>query len=364
MRRFHYYLYENFDADREKDNPVNPRKYFCEQTDEVLDLIYRHQVDSALCMENDYIARLAEVGLLRNEAEIPVFDCPIFFCEDAAVLQREVASKAVEVVDLIEKSMQEIRSACAAIRNGFSVEENLYHIFCGMIMDGSLFDYLNGRGALATSRQHSSGLDYIPVIYEACPELRLFSDQLLCSYNRCVNEQCSLQSFGDANGKRFDFYRFFREQERGNFSGKFLNVSAVCPAEISKEEVLSETVALLKTGNCDKTVTELLTQFGYVQDGVVCVPVYLPAHQQQLQQLEKIVEECIGTAVYDAVQHVSSAIDITAVRNGVNRLEIANEIYHIVFGMINEEMVRRGFVTTPPNVDEEGRYLKCIELYE
>jgi len=35
-----------------------------------------------------------------------------------------------------------------------------------------------------------------------------------------------------------------------------------------------------------------------------------------------------------------------------------------VFGMINEEMVRRGFVTTPPNVDEEGRYLKCIELYE
>lgn len=83
----------------------------------------------------------------------------------------------------------------------------MYHILCGMIFDGSFFDYLNQNKALATSRRHCSGLDYLAVIYEDCAELRSLSNGLLRSYNRLANNICSLQSFGDAQGSRFDFYR-------------------------------------------------------------------------------------------------------------------------------------------------------------
>jgi len=38
-------------------------------------------------------------------------------------------------------------------------------------------------------------------------------------------------------------------------------------------------------------------------------------------------------------------------------------VYHILFGMLNEELVTRGIVQNPNHIDGEGRYLKSIELY-
>lgn len=43
--------------------------------------------------------------------------------------------------------------------------------------------------------------------------------------------------------------------------------------------------------------------------------------------------------------------------------EVANEVYHMIFGMLNEELVSRGFVQMPDFHVGEGRYLKSIELY-
>ena len=41
--------------------------------------------------------------------------------------------------------------------------------------------------------------------------------------------------------------------------------------------------------------------------------------------------------------------------------ETANELYHILFGGINEELVRRGLTAAPPDRPGEGRYLQCIK---
>lgn len=80
-------------------------------------------------------------------------------------------------------------------------------------------------------------------------------------------------------------------------------------------------------------------------------------------EIEHFVEECIGSAMADTLMDLANDIDITAVRHGVNRLEIANELYHIVFGSVNEELVARKIVSVPQNLPKEGRYFKCIELY-
>lgn len=371
MREFEYYLFENFDADEESNNPNNPRNFLGTRTDAILTEVA--QLPANTCSYNEccekygthVVRKLIDGGVLCHSGTALVFDCPIFLREDAAVLHRSIASKAPSLVDLLQNSMTEVRDYCGKIGNGFSVELNLYHIFCGMVFDGYFFEYLSNTGALATSRQHPSGLDYLTVIYEKCEELQTLSDGLLCSYNRFVNAKCSLQSFGDAQGNRFDFYRFFRLMEQGTLPDKFKDAEALVVGfgGANKDSLLDEVVSLLQTGRCDPAVMDLLELFGYAQNGAICVPVYIPEHQKYIAEIESIVEKCLGNAISDTLIELAGSIDIAAVKYGVNRTEIANEIYHIVFGSINEELVSRGIVSEPKCIPGEGRYLKCIEIY-
>lgn len=375
MRSFEYFLFENFDADQEANNPNNPRNFLGSKTDALL-------TEMAQCPANTFsyrecrethdvhlLRRLMEGGVLRLSGPALVFDCPIFLREDADVLRREIASKASALADLLDSSMTEILDRCGRIKNGFPAELNLYHILCGMILDGFFFDYLSDMGAVATSRQHPSDLDYLPVIYEKCEELQSFSDGLLCSYNRFVNAKCALQSFGDAQGNRLDFYRFFRLTEQGTLPDRFKDAKAridhfggANKAHL-KEHLLEEVVSLVQTGRCEAAAMDLLELLGYAKEGALCVPVYTPEHKEYMAEIETIVEKCLGHAISDILLELAGSMDITAVRHGVDRKEIANELYHIVFGSINEELVARGRVAMPRYIPGEGRYFKCIEVY-
>lgn len=371
MREFEYFLFENFDADQESNNPYNPRNFLGSETDTLLTEVAQLPVNT--CSYNEccekysthIVRKLVDGGVLRPSGIALAFDCPIFLREDAAVLHTEIASKASALVDLLQYSMTEIRECCDKIENGFSVELNLYHILCGMVFDGYFFEYLSSKGAVATSRQHPAGLDYLSVIYEKCEELQSFSDGLLCSYNRFVNAKCSLQSFGDAQGNRLDFYRFFRLMEQGSLTSKFKDAEELMAdlGGANKDFLLNEVVSLTETGHCDPAAMGLLELFGYAQDGAICVPVYTPEHKKYIAEIEGIVEKCLGDSMSNTLLELTGSIDITAVKHGVNRLEIANELYHILFGSINEELAERGIVAAPQHIPGEGRYFKCIELY-
>ena len=372
MRRFEYFLFENFDADEVASNPANPRRFLGKETDEILSEIAQTSAGNAyydFCCERfgvDSVSRLIDAGVLRREGENVLFDSPVFLREDAGELQRKVTAKAASLVDLLEESLPEIRLCCSEIKNGFTVEQNLYHILCGMVFDGRFFDYLSDRGVLAVSKQHSSGLDFLIVIYEKSKDLQSLSDGLLCSYNRFVSGSCSLQSFGDAQGDRFDFYRFFRLLESGAVPVRFKVAEALLLEGFGgadKNTLLSEAVSLVRTGRCSPAALALLTQFGYARDGAVCVPVYTYEHRKQIMEIEKSVEFCLGDAMAETLRELADSIKITAVKHGVDGCEIANELYHIVFGCINEELVSREIVAAPSFVPGEGRYSKCIELY-
>lgn len=365
MRKFAYFFFENFDPGEEVNSPENPRNFLGKETDTILSAIAEGMDDEqALCDQYgvSLVQKLITGGVLRRSNARILFDCPVFLREDAAVLRTEIASHASALVDVLEDSLDEIRACCARIENGFPIALNLYHILCGMVFDGSFFDHLSNRGALATSRQNPSGLDYLTVIYEKCEELQALSHGLLCSYNRFVNEKCALQSFGDAHGDRVDFYRFFRLMEQGTVPGKFKEVETLIH-KTSKDALLDEVITLIQTDVCDPDVVALLERFGYMQNGSLCVPVYLPEHQTPIRKIGEIVEKCLGEAMSKTLMDLTSSIEITSVRHSVNPLEIANELYHIVFGSINEELVTRGIVTKPEYIPGEGRFLKCIELY-
>ena len=372
MKEFEYFLFENFDADSEVNNLRNPRNFLGKETDGVLSEIGDQPANTysyhACCEKysTGLVRKLISGGVLREDGSKLSFDCPIFLRGDAEALHREIASKASVLVDLLEGSLSDIRACCAGIHNGFSVERNLYHILCGMVFDGRFFDSLSSRGVLSSSRQHPSGLDYLTVIYEKCDELQSLSDGLLCSYNRLVNDECSLQSFGDARGNRFDFYRLFRLLEQENLPPQFMPAEKILKESFGgtdKNALLSETVSLLRTGRCAPGAMALLELFGYVDNGVYCVPVYMPEHQTEIMRIGDIAEKCLVDAFADRLMELAGTIDITAVRHNVNRLEIANELYHILFGSVNEELVVRGIVAAPEYIPSEGRYLKSIEVY-
>ncbi len=373
MREFEYYLYGNFDADKESGNSSNPRNFLGKETDAILSLVAQQPANT--CDYNDccdkfgtdLIRKLINGGVLRRSGTALVLDCPVFLREDAAVLHNEIAVRSAHLADLIENGIAEIRACCAEIQNGFSIEVNLYHILCGMVFDGSFFDYLSENGTLATSRQHPSGLDYLIIIYEKCYALQTLSNGLLCSYNRLVNGKCSLQSFGDANGDRFDFYRFFRLMERKNLPAKFKDAEVILRENFggaNKDALLSDVLSLVQTGRCAPATMKLLEQFGYTQNGNICVPVYTPEHQKHITEIGCIIEKCLGETMSRTLRDLATSIDITAVKHGVNRLEIANELYHILFGSINEELVLRKIVAEPQSIPGEGRYFRCIEMYE
>lgn len=369
MRHFSYFLFENFDPDEEAQNPLNPRRFLGVKTDAVLSYLADAPVGTcsyAQCAQlfgESTLRSLISGGILRRQGKALLFDTPIFLREDAVPLQRGITNAAQPLTDRLEALLPELRSICGNIENGFSVEMNLYHVLCGMVFDGSFFDYLDRHGAVATSRSHSSGLDYLSVIYEKCPELEAYSDGLLCSYNRLADQRCALQSFGDANGSRLDFYRFFRLLENGElpsrFQGALLLLKDACSAD--KHILLDQVVHLITDGSCDPAVMALLEYFEYAKDGKLCVPVYTDADAGFISQIAKAVESHLGPAFISALETVSGQLQITATGHGAAPAEIANELYHLLFGSVNEELVSRGIVTKPPFVCGEGRYLRCVQ---
>jgi len=367
MRRFEYFLFENFDPDEHRDDPNNPRSILGENCDPLLTAVSLGAALEGQCRDSfgsSLVDQLIHCGVLRQEDGFLFFDCPVFLREDAPVLKEAITREAGILSDRLAPGIWEIRQCCASIQNGFSVDQNLYHILCGMVFDGSFFDYLCRQKAVATSRKHPGGLDYLAVLYENCEQLRSLSNDRLCSYNRLADGKTSLQSFGDAQGDRFDFYRFFRLLEQGKHPEKFQHARSLLDAAggADKGVLLSQAASFVRTGHCSSPVMGLLEEFGYAKNGVSCVPVYTFEHRKTIEQIGFFTEQILGEAVVQSLTWLSAALDITAVRNQVDPLEISNELYHLLFGSINEALVQRGFVSAPPFFPGEGRYAKCIVL--
>lgn len=370
MRHFSYFLFENFDADAHSHDPLNPRRFLNAETDTILSYIAGFPAGScdfescANTFGNDVLNTLMVGGVIKKDRDCVLFDTPIFLREDTAALRSKMDAIANGLTDELEKCIPQIRSLCGAISNGFSVELNLYHILCGMIFDGFFFDYLDRNNAVTTSRLHTSGLDYLSVIYEQCAELDAYSDGLLCSYNRFANSHCALQSFGDANGNRHDFYRFFRLLETGKLPEQYRTAQHLLNecGNIDKDEILQQVSNYIKHGSCSTSVLALLEHFGYIKEGVISVPIYTPEDSETIAAIARTIEEYLGKKFVAELTALSKQINITANGHCVASGEIANELYHILFGSINEELVCRGIVAKPPYIPGEGRYLCSIQL--
>lgn len=369
MRHFTYFLFENFDPDQEAENPANPRRILNASADAPLSRVADFPprgCPSALLREefgSEAAERLAAAGALREEGGRTLYDTPVFLAEDVPALQNFFTAAAAPLADRLWDIREKLWAAAGELPTGFGPKRNLYHVLCGMIFDGFFFDWLEQRGALAVSRPHASGLDYLSVIYEDCPGLQKFSDRLLCSYNRLTDGETALESFGDADGDRFDLYRCFRLRESGPLPSRFREAGALLdrlPRGEERRILLEETRSLLRGKPCQADCLAILERFGYVENGRIAVPLFSPEANPAIEGLTALVKECLCGEMARTLEEARENLALTAVSHGVPPREIANELYHILFGGINEEAVRRGLVSAPPFRRGEGRYLQCI----
>ena len=356
-RQFDFYLYENFDPDACANHPLNPRRVLTSALDGMLSMAAGGCSWRELCARcgGALVKQAADCGVLRRDGDAVRFDAPIFLREDAAVLSAAFTEEAERLADRLAFVWPELTRLAESLRNGFDAAENLYHIVCGMTLDGALFDGLSETGAVATSRMHPSGLDYLAVAYERCEELDGLSRGLLCSLNRAIGETCVLQSFGDADGDRFDAYRWYRLREKGGLAGRFAAVQAP-----EKERLTREARRLVETGSCEQSCLQALEAFGYAKDGRVSVPVYRPSDAGMMDAVAALVQECLLSEVTAILRQ--GVPDVTSGRHGVPAAETANELYHLLFGKLNEALSRRGMVAPPPVRPGEGRYAQSIML--
>ena len=352
MRRFSFYLFEDFDPDREAGNSLNPRRVLTEALNGALDAVAAGCSWEALCGRwgEEAVERAVACGVLRKEGRAARFDAPVFLEEDAARLTAVCQREAEELTNRLSVGWKALVRLADSLENGFDASVNLYHLVCGVVLDGALFDALCEAGVVATSRPHPSGLSYIAVAYERCEALDGLSRRLLCSWNRAIGETCVLQSFGDADGDRFDPYRWYRMKESGRIDGDMPE----------KEKLTREARRLIETGSCAEDCLRALTVFGYAKDGRMAVPVYGPGDAAVMDEVARIVREVILEEVAALLRQ--GVREITPERHGVNRAETANELYHLLFGHINEALVRRGMVATPQKRPGEGRYLQSVQL--
>ena len=370
-RKFDYFLFDNFDS-ASVPTGDNPRSYLNSSSDNILSDVVNttpfacdyHKMCSQYTPQQ--INDLIHIDLFRVENDMLLLDSTVIVHEDIQSIFDCLGTEISSLADKLCEKKSEIYACVSSIENGFDEKTNLYHLLCGAVFDGSLFDYLSKHNQLVTSRFHSSGIDYIITVYEKCPELDSFSNHLLCSYNRFSDGTRALQSFGDTDGSRIDFYRFYCQKLLGAVPPVSKQLEMIWDAATCNDyraHILNELQIFDETGSCDENCMRLFEAFGYISGGQYAVPVFHQSAKNVVEELTKIVIGCIGDDIKKVLSNSPIMFQLYCRQHGVPKEEVANEVYHILFGMLNEELVSRGIVQEPNFHVDEGRYLKSIELF-
>lgn len=360
---FSKYFYDNFSNSGMIPDDSNPRAVLSQfGMDDAISYVALHMPEAddeglqnmpALC---EAIHSLCRIGVLKTDGGRLMMNCPIFLESDYEALQDLSQACAKHAIDALDQLCEPMIRIIKKIDNGFSPEVNLYHLLCGNIFDGIYFDVLEKKNLVSTGKIQPTGLDYLVILYENSKRLNHWSSSLLCSYNRYGNAKGTFRSFGDALGDRKDFFREARLLEAGRLTDSPLST-------FSKDELIEQYIRFCYGKSVSQNYIDVFTYFGYAKDNRATMPVYVwQKDQAALHELASLVIDATESAICGSLHQIASVVSLTANRHQVPVLDTANEIFHLIFGQINEGLVRRGVAAAPKFHEGEGRYLKAFEI--
>lgn len=133
--------------------------------------------------------------------------------EDLKAIDEFSKNTAIKLSKLIYSKKIELDKLCEELSSSKKFESDvlLYHIIGCKILDGSAIDTLGSLNQIRTSKEQIGDRNYILFGFEKSRKVDKFSEDILCSCNNYRTDNLSFVSFGDAAGKRNDFYRFGRQ---------------------------------------------------------------------------------------------------------------------------------------------------------
>lgn len=357
--KFNKYFFDNFSSDTPFDMK-NPRYVLSlDGVDSILEKLIVNTPYS-LTMDDfddiELIRSLLYVEVLQQKNGKLGMGVPFFVAKDAKVLKELSKQVATSIATELLFHKEQIFSIAQYIDNGYPVERNLYHILCGYIFDGLMFDYLEENELVTVSCVHGSGLDYLVILYEDTSALNEYSDLLLCSYNRLTINGKGFVSFGDSNGSRKDLYRYKRQNEL-NLLSEQERIYICRPTE----DLIENFKRVADGYHVDSSYMAIFEYFDYCQNGRIIVPIYNSHSYGVANKLYEFVLGIVKKHITNALVAIQNEYRLLAIAHEVKVQDIANEIYHLIFGEVNELLIESGLILEPPYIPGEGRYFKSFE---
>lgn len=326
-----------------------------------------------LKINNDDLKK--NINLLINISAINIQDeklalaFPFFTSNDCKTIKKIVLQKLEKIEKSFENKMALFRKKIGDLYPDIDHRLSLYHLLCGKVFDGTMFDFLEKQNLLRQSFLQKDNRDYMIIGYEDNRYCKKFNSELFCSFNHARYEKSSLSSFGNAAGNRFDYFRYFRLREKRGLYGKFLKVDKDLKIYSSDEIIkrsLDVTNSLYYKKPFEKDLFYFsLKRFNYInKDDQIIVPVFYN-HIEKCAEFSEFVIREIGNTIVQNMQEVRDEVlksDISCIKHTVPIEQLCNELWHMYFGLLNKFLVDKRYVATPKRFIGEGKYLKCVYI--
>lgn len=351
--------------------------------------ISKYDITKNLCISEEYfddcINNLNRIDAIEIENNTYRIKFPVFLEDDVVKIEKcvgdlgkVIGDKIISLKDMLISKLSELECS-----KHYSKERILYHIICNDIFDGTAFDFFGERDIFCVSKVQPGNRDYIIFGYEDSSEVESHSNNLLCSSNNYISSGFTFNSFGDSNGSRKDMYRFLRLVQKSLISAspfESLNISYISVLEDMNKEIMKNcgelichiirnNVKYMQLTDKERNLTSFLKELEYLDVDecnssiTVKVPVFYTDEKTITDNLSDIILLNIFPIVKEFFENLDINLsDITAIRHMVSIKETANELWHQVFGAVNEYLVKKEFVSLPCKIDGQGRYLRSIEI--
>ena len=312
-----------------------------------------NSIDINQYSNKEILNRLLAIEAIKLYDNKLSLNIPIFIEKDLPTLNQYTSLASQKIYHSIVQQTDNLIKTIHQLQNGFSDQVNLYHMLCGYVLDGTIFDELVKNNLITTHKIHPDCSDYLIIMYEKSNSLNTYSTKLLCSYNRLKTHYGVFSSFGDCDGNRNDFYRQFMLQKTQQLDTTF---------KYSPDELGSAFHSLILGNTVSDEIIGIFTEFGYVKDRKINVPVYSHNDFKVGDEISKIVIDSCSQTLTECLNLLSKEHNLLSIQHNVDIRDIANEIYHLIFGTVNELLVQHNIVARPEYHPNEGRYLKSYEI--
>jgi hypothetical protein len=336
----------------------------------LLELItYRAGLVKVNAKNKTVVSKLKDLELIRVENESIFINYPLFLDKDIEIIDLFLKNNAKIIGDILINNKPMLKQLCQSIEacKQFSFERIMYHLIGDKTFDGSALNHFSKQGIFTLSKSQPGNRDYIVISYQDSKKIEDYSDNLLCSSNNMQSE-ILFNSFGDSMGNRNDFFRVFRlidQSRHGELKSTVIEAMKDLEGK-SNHDILINCSRVIEHIYHDQPIPKelekelyLLESLNYINHNQqIIVPIF---SKEEVHIISGYVIEIIEKEVVECFTNLDEKIaGLTAISHRVPSGDIANELWHQLFGNINEYLVKEAFYCKIPFQEGEGRYKKAI----